>query len=571
MQCERFGSMILEVQEKFATRTLVIALGLSAAFDLALAQQNQPDLTGAISFDVHSGSGRVETLAVTIGDGGTGPYKAILSGDPSLPTHAIYRPRDLRPFGDSNLLPIVAFANGGCRNGSGEFRNFLSDLASHGYIVVALGPAGEALVAGSEGRVGQTQPSQLLDGVEWAIQRNSLQGSDFYRKIDTSKVAVMGQSCGGSQARSVSTDPRVTTTVMLNSGGVPGTPRPAPAQNPPATNLSAALNRGAKRYAPHGSDLPDPGGAMAASSGSAAVTFHAPVAFINGGPRDLAYQGALTAFEGIGAADRRRVVRHLLSGCRPCRRLASEESRAARNVAHGYDAVFDNLAVTARMLPRELAAERLCAREQWAYLRSLSPAQRLLRVENDPRFLTFGLYERLLDVSKEMIGEFPPGAVEVASLALTISERLDTKLYGRGAVPHSRAAAFAALGNAERSSSDFEQAGSSLAEAERILVEEGVDDALELAQIYSLNASLETDVGNFELAVKAIDEEQKIYKKIDDRHLIGRGRDQAGDGCWSYQSSAWNRAALQSSHAGRHLEGTASSTRDSAHDGGFPL
>ena len=30
-----------------------------------------------------------------------------------------------------------------------------------------------------------------------------------------------------------------------------------------------------------------------------AVTFHAPVAFINGGPRDLAYQGALTAFDGI--------------------------------------------------------------------------------------------------------------------------------------------------------------------------------------------------------------------------------------------------------------------------------
>jgi hypothetical protein len=304
MHGERFGSMILEVQEKFATRTLVIALGLSAAFDLALAQQNQPDLTGAISFDVHSTSGRVETLAVTIGDGGTGPYKAILSGDSSLPTHAIYRPRDLRPFGDSNLLPIVAFANGGCRNGSGEFRNFLSDIASHGYIVVAIGPAGEALVGGSEGRVGQTQPSQLLDGVEWAIQHNSLQGSDFYRKIDTSKVAVMGQSCGGSQARSVSGDPRVTTTVMLNSGGVPGTARAAtapkpPAPNPPATNISAALNRAGKRYAPYAPELPDPAGAMAASAGSAAVTFHGPVAFINGGPRDLAYQGALTAFDGI--------------------------------------------------------------------------------------------------------------------------------------------------------------------------------------------------------------------------------------------------------------------------------
>src|SRR5215467_16014927 len=135
--------MIPGVRETFARKKLLIALALSVAFALALAQQNQPDLTGAISFNVHSTSGRVETLAVTIGDGGTGPYKSILSGDSSLPTHAIYRPRDLRAFGGANLLPIVAFANGGCRNGSGEFRNFLSDIASHGYVVVAIGPAGE--------------------------------------------------------------------------------------------------------------------------------------------------------------------------------------------------------------------------------------------------------------------------------------------------------------------------------------------------------------------------------------------------------------------------------------------
>jgi hypothetical protein len=296
--------MIPAVQGTFVTRTLVIALGLGAAFESAPAQQNQPDFSGVISFNVHSPSGRVETLAVTIGDGGTGPYKAILSGDSSLPTHAIYRPRDLGPFGGSNLLPIVAFANGGCRNGSGEFRNFLSDLASHGYIVVAIGPAGEALVGGSEGRVGQTQPSQLLDGVAWAIAQNSLQGADLYHKIDTSKVAVMGQSCGGSQARSVSGDPRVTTTVMLNSGGAPGPTRAATAANPPAansqaTNMSAALDRAGRRYAPYASGLPDATGLMAASAGSNTVTFHGPVAFVNGGPRDLAYKGALAAFETI--------------------------------------------------------------------------------------------------------------------------------------------------------------------------------------------------------------------------------------------------------------------------------
>jgi len=133
---------------KILSIVLCVLVAASAA-----AQVKQPELTGTLSFNISSDTGRVENLSVQIGDGGTGKYKAILAGDSSLPTHAIYRPRNLKPFGGKLLLPIVAFGNGGCRNGSGEFRNFLSDIASHGYLVVAIGPASEALVGGSEGRL----------------------------------------------------------------------------------------------------------------------------------------------------------------------------------------------------------------------------------------------------------------------------------------------------------------------------------------------------------------------------------------------------------------------------------
>jgi hypothetical protein len=95
----------------------------------ALAQTgSQPELAGSVSYEIASKSGMVQRVSITVGDGGSGPYKSALIGDPGLPTHTLYRPRDLSPFGRSQKLPIVAWGNGGCRNSSGEFRNFLTEI-----------------------------------------------------------------------------------------------------------------------------------------------------------------------------------------------------------------------------------------------------------------------------------------------------------------------------------------------------------------------------------------------------------------------------------------------------------
>jgi hypothetical protein len=278
-------------------RSYALLVAVLAAVPLA-AQQRPPDLTGALSFDVDSRSGRVERIAVQVGDGGTGRYKAILAGDPSLPTHTIYRPRDLSPFGGTVRLPIVAFDNGGCRNGSGEFRNLLSDVASHGYLIVALGPAGEAVVAGSEGRLNLTQPRQLIDGVEWAIAENGRQRSEYYGKLDVTDVAVMGQSCGTRQALAVSADPRVKTTVLLNGG--PGAP--VGAQTPEAAQQAAnataeAINNLARRYAPYAPSFQTVPGTTTPLPTGEDVSLHAPIAFISGGPSDQAHPRAVAGYE----------------------------------------------------------------------------------------------------------------------------------------------------------------------------------------------------------------------------------------------------------------------------------
>src|SRR5580692_9212149 len=280
-----------------ATATL-LTLGTIAP---AWAAGSSEDFTGHVPFNVGSESGRVENIAVTVGDGGTGPYKAILSGDSTLPTHTIYRPKDLKPFGRTNRLPLVAFANGGCRDSSAEFRNLLSEVASHGYLVVAIGPAGTAAVAGLEEHVGTTKASQLLDAVDWATRETARPESIFFQKIDATRIAVVGQSCGGMQALAVSGDPRVSTSIILNSSSaIARRPGSGPAPGADIQGLMAGLNKASQRYMPFGpqnsanmnQDVPTAAGPLA--------TLHAPIAYIAGGPSDLAYEGAKRDFNAIG-------------------------------------------------------------------------------------------------------------------------------------------------------------------------------------------------------------------------------------------------------------------------------
>jgi hypothetical protein len=70
----------------------------------------------------------------------------------------------------------------------------------------------------------------LLDAIDWAIAQNGDPSSPFYNKVDVTKIAVSGMSCGGLQTLEIAPDPRVTTAIVCNSGiiggggGMPGMP-----------------------------------------------------------------------------------------------------------------------------------------------------------------------------------------------------------------------------------------------------------------------------------------------------------------------------------------------------------
>lgn len=257
--------------------SLAAALCLTATQDSA-AQQSQPDLTGSISFS--ASPAQLQRIVVEVGDGGTGLYPAVLMGDTTLATHTLFQPRDLSPFTGENRLPIVAWGNGACRNNSGEYRNFLAEIASHGYLVVAIGPAAQTLVVGSGAPGGGSEASQLWDGVEWAIAQGQHSGSEYYNRINPDRIALMGHSCGGIQALDVSNDPRTTTTMVWNSGVISRPP------NAPAAGGN-------------GNTPPARPSAMSSMTKERLTELHAPVAYVIGGPSDIAYQNGLDDFERI--------------------------------------------------------------------------------------------------------------------------------------------------------------------------------------------------------------------------------------------------------------------------------
>jgi len=223
--------------------------------------------------EIFSANGQVVRKQV-VENGGPGPYKAEIVEDSTSARFTFYRPVDMAAAvsSEGRKLPVVLYANGGCRNDNVQMRLLLNNLASQGYVIGAIGPYNETDVSehwkerlafnfptgkkvvlangdevlpmsDAEKKKMQDQiakemaaarnasanrnaaparpatyPRMLLEMLDWLTDRNADPKSEYYHMLDLDKVAVMGQSCGGAQAMAVSHDPRVKTTIMLNSG-----------------------------------------------------------------------------------------------------------------------------------------------------------------------------------------------------------------------------------------------------------------------------------------------------------------------------------------------------------------
>jgi len=172
---------------------------------------------------------------------GTGPYKAIMSQEKGLSEQVAYFPADLSKRG-AGKLPIVAWGNGACMYAGNRFRGFLTEIASHGYLVIAAGPLQdkELEVGPQENPAprqsgaapppappapdpanppGRVTMAMMKHGIDWALEQNADAGSKFHDRLDTQHIVSMGQSCGGGLAVQLAIDdPRVTALGVWHSG-----------------------------------------------------------------------------------------------------------------------------------------------------------------------------------------------------------------------------------------------------------------------------------------------------------------------------------------------------------------
>lgn len=213
---------------------------------------------------------------------GSGPWPAMKEEVASLPDHVVYRPARLDSV-KPRQLGLYLFGNGACSDDGASSRMHLLEIASQGYVAIALGRirTGPGVTlpitpppprqTDAEGRPifppPPTSYTGLLSALDWALAQNKDPKSPYFGKFDEKAVAVSGFSCGGIQALRVAPDPRVKTVIVMNSGlFIPGTGVKHVEMDQPKSLLDQ---------------------------------LHTPTLYVLGGPTDIAYKNGMDDFERI--------------------------------------------------------------------------------------------------------------------------------------------------------------------------------------------------------------------------------------------------------------------------------
>ncbi len=194
-----------------------------------------------------------------IDNGGSGAFKSVAVSEETLPGFVVYRPQDLYWAATrEKALPILIWGNGACVDTSIDYERMLIELASKGYMVVAVG---DIQFEKKDRKDNHTSSDLLAQAIDWVKTQAADKKSIYYGNVDTTKIAAAGHSCGGAQVLANAANPDIKTCLILNAGM---------------------------------GDIE-----MAGASKESLTKLHTPMLYLTGGPEDVAYNNAQFDYERI--------------------------------------------------------------------------------------------------------------------------------------------------------------------------------------------------------------------------------------------------------------------------------
>lgn len=238
----------------------------------------------------------------------------------------------------------------------------------------------------------------------------------------------------------------------------------------------------------------------------------------------------------LDAANRRRVMQHLLTSCRECRAmfgLALPQDmflpQAPPVEEDAYDAVLDRAWEEARRKTRRLKKDKERYERGLTLIREhdfhgISQAER-------QSVLPWVHIEIQLQLAFEARYRNPAEMLERVERAVYVVKHLKETPYGPSYLIELQIRAYAEYANALRVNELFEAAEAALYQA-RVLLDQGTSNPLLQPRLDTIEASLRKDQRRYKEACELHNETYLAYLKLGDRHLAGRAQVSKGIALW---------------------------------------
>ncbi len=129
-----------------------------------------------------------------------GPFDpTVLNNQGPGNAYTIFRPKTL---GENDFKHSPIIFGCGIATTPSWYTRFLSNIASHGFVVIASNSSG-------------VTDADMMMGLEWILEQNESAG-DYQGKLDVDRAVSMGYSIGGTAAVNVGAHPSVMTTVSIH-------------------------------------------------------------------------------------------------------------------------------------------------------------------------------------------------------------------------------------------------------------------------------------------------------------------------------------------------------------------